>query len=376
MKSEDIIVALGDVSEEFVASAAVKKKRKLKAWLIPSAAVAACLGIAAVGIFALRGRNETPKWPVEEVYLGAIETNAATEATWNETELGTYVEPKWDEKKATEKFTWFELDGVEYSVSRRDEPLAEGEIGASLGEVGLLGYDIYTDSAHESFGEAFELKGISPECALGLRIDGDTATYVYINRWYSPETLEDFLTDLNFEENLSFGGASMHYFDEDGELSYVNFEDFEDSAVWDMLLSDGSLENMGDVTVVSVLTVSVSHELLGYENMALCICEDGTVWTNILGMMKSFFVGKEKTDAFIDWVIENVPGKRIVYVYPETDATETYEDTDMGEESVVSFTSSGYIPEENVENEPPVAQSTYTDENGAMISPPYDPNAN
>ena len=93
-------------------------------------------------------------------------------------------------------------------------------------------------------------------------------------------------------------------------------------------------------------------------------------------MMKSFFVGKEKTDAFIDWVIDNVPGKRIVYVYPETVATETYEDTDMGEESVVSFTSSGYIPEENVENEPPVAQSTYTDENGAMISPPYDPNAN
>ncbi|MBQ1955108.1 MAG: hypothetical protein II350_05160 [Clostridia bacterium] len=374
MKSEDILNTLSDVKEEYIAEASVVRKKKTKKMLAAFAAVAACLGLAVVGTVFFTNRNSEPNWPVEEIYMG---TAVTTEATYVETELGVAIIPTWDERKMPEKFNYFEFDGKEFSIShRREEPLAEAEIGQSLGEVTLSGYDIYTDQTHETSGEVFEIRGISKECALGIRFEGDGATYVYMNRWYSPATLADFAADLNFEENLTFGGASMHYFDEDGELSYVNFEDFEDSAVWDMLLSDGSLENMGDVTVVSVLTVSVSHELLGYENMALCICEDGTVWTNILGMMKSFFVGKEKTDAFIDWVIENVPGKRIVYVYPETDATETYEDTDMGEESVVSFTSSGYIPEENVENEPPVAQSTYTDENGAMISPPYDPSAN
>ena len=91
-------------------------------------------------------------------------------------------------------------------------------------------------------------------------------------------------------------------------------------------------------------------------------------------MMKTFFVGKEKTDAFVDWVIENVPGKQIVYVYPEED-TVTGEDTDMGEDTTVAYTSShGFNPDVVTENEPPVTMPTYTGENGEMISPPYDPN--
>ena len=166
----------------------------------------------------------------------------------------------------------------------------------------------------------------------------------------------------------------MNWFDGDGNHSYVQFEDFDDAAIWDMLLSDGSLENVGDVTVVAKLTVSVSHELLGYENMALCICEDGTVWTNIMGMQKSFFVGKEKTDAFVEWVIDNVPGKQIVYIYPEEDDVKT-EDEDVSTETAVSFTSSGYNPDENAPDEPSFTMSTYVGENGEMISPPYDPDS-
>ena len=366
MKSEDILNTLSDVSEEYIAEAATKKKKKAKKIIAASAAVAACMGFAFVGVFALRGGNDEPKWPIEEFYVGTGEA-----ATWNETGWG---EPHWDEKKLNEKFTYFEFNGTEYSISRRDESLSQSDVGASLGKVTLEGYDGYTDSNYETEGEAFELRGISSECALAIRFAEDDTTYVYRNRWYFPETLEDFASDLNFEENLSFGGASMNWFDDDGNFSRVEFEDFEDSAVWDMLLSDGSLENLGDTNAVSVLTVSVSHELLGYENMALCICEDGTVWTNIMGMQKTFFVGEEKTEAFIEWEIENVHGKQIVYDYPDEVATVSEEVPD-GVETVVAYTSSaGFNPEKNTENEPPVTMSTYVGENGEMISLPYDPN--
>ena len=256
MKSEDILNTLSDVKEEYVAEAAVKKQRKIGRIIAASVATAACLGLAVVGAVALRGRAEEPKWPIEEVYMG---TAVTSEATWLET--GNALK-KWDEMDLNEKFTSFELGGIEYSVSRRDEPLAEGDVGASLGKVNLEGYDFYTDQTHSSAGEAFELRGISKECALALRFEGDETAYVYVNRWYSPGTLGDFASDLNFAENLTFGGADMNRFDDDGNFSRVEFEDFEDSAVWDMILSDGSLENLGDTTVVSVLTVSVSHELL------------------------------------------------------------------------------------------------------------------
>ena len=183
MKSEDILNSLSDVKEEYIAEASVVRKKKTKKMLAASAAVAACLGLAVVGTVFFTNRNSEPNWPVEEIYMG---TAVTTEATYVETELGVAIIPTWDERKMPEKFNYFEFDGKEFSIShRREEPLAEAEIGQSLGEVTLSGYDVYTDRTHETSGEVFEIRGISKECALGIRFEGDGATYVYMNSWYS-----------------------------------------------------------------------------------------------------------------------------------------------------------------------------------------------
>lgn len=366
MKSEDILFALGETEDKFVLEGA-KKKSKAKAVWIKWTAAAACICLAVLGAvgIARRSSNE-PKWPVEQIYLGTAST---TEATYIE----TAVIKKWDEKTLTEKYNGLDFEEREYHISfRGDLPLEEERVGGLLGSGLLMGDDVYTGTVHTASGEIWEIAGISPECAVAVKVEDEPGWYVYENNWYYPATLGQLTEDLDYENNVSFGGATFYLLKDDGSHSEIRFEDFEDSAVWEMLFSDLTLENQGDLSwpAVGVLTVTVEHTALGKDNAALVICEDGYVWTNLLGTMKSFFVGKEKTDGFVEWVKENVPGKEIVYVYPET---EEVVEEDMGEESVVEYTSNGYVPEENSEPQTAVEQSTYTNGEGEMISPPYDP---
>ncbi|MGN1452110.1 MAG: hypothetical protein ACI4XQ_08410, partial [Eubacteriales bacterium] len=192
-----------------------------------------------------------------------------------------------------------------------------------LGECSLEGYDICTDAGYTAKAKVYALAGISSDCAVSLEFEDVDGKFVYVNSSYKPETLGDFIDDLNLEANLSAGKAYYKWIKPDGSFSTVRFDDFDDEIIWEMLLYDRSAASCGDTGVsTAVLSVSIDHALLGYENITLSVTEDGYIWTNLLDSAKSFFLGTEKTEAFVEWVLENADGVEIVTVYDREEESE------------------------------------------------------
>ncbi|MDD6263407.1 MAG: hypothetical protein PUA83_10050 [Clostridiales bacterium] len=308
MKSEELMRAMSGVLPEFIDDAAPgRKKKKFSPWL-KWVSAAACLTVTAAGaVFFLRGRSEEPRWPVYEVTVPASPGTAPVE---------TEVIKRWEEMSMQERFPETEFGKNWYCASGREAPLESAETGEYLGECSLEGYDIYTDAVYSAKAKVFAVAGISSECAVSLEFEDGKGKFVYVNSSYEAETLGDFIDDLNLEENLSAGNAYYNWHKPDGSFSTVRFDDFGDEIIWEMLLSDRSVPESGDtLDFATVLSVSIDHALLGYENITLSVTEDGYIWTNLLDSAKSFFLGTEKTEAFVEWVLENADGVELVTVY-------------------------------------------------------------
>ena len=138
-----------------------------------------------------------------------------------------------------------------------------------------------------------------------------------MNDGYRPATLKDFIDDLNLTETLSFGSIYYEWMQENGEIAHIEFKNLNDAVVWNMLLSDTSLECVefsGNDILINGMSISVSIPLLGYENISLGVTENGYLTTNILNTGKAFFIGAKKAQMFMEYVIENCEGYEIVYI--------------------------------------------------------------
>ena len=62
------------------------------------------------------------------------------------------------------------------------------------------------------------------------------------------------------------------------------------------------------------MEISVDIPILGYRNISCSLTEEGYLVTNILDTGKAFFIGKEKVQEFVNYIIANYEGYRIVYV--------------------------------------------------------------
>ena len=110
-----------------------------------------------------------------------------------------------------------------------------------------------------------------------------------------------------------------------------------------MLLSDTTLENVYDdrEMYVSHMGISVDIPLLGYENISLSVTEEGYLTTNILDTGKAFYIGKDKVNAFVDYVLNHCEGVELVY---EADLT-TSVDENAGEKTELTVVSSARPPQ-------------------------------
>lgn len=354
ISDERLLDMLGEVDERFIEEAApsniradisnkISKKSislysKYK-WLGIAASFMLIAGIGVAlwqsGAFDKRQSNDNvlkdTRWPQKVVYVDKGE-----DATG---ELG--VIPKWDEMSISQQFSSFNFDDKEYST--RVCSIDEAHIGAKLGAVTLEGYDIYEDKSYKIQAEVYEINDVNTECAAAIKFEGDLEYYVYVNSWYRPADLAQFIKDLNLTENVIFGNIHYNYTAGDNHYN-IEFEDIDDKLVWDMLLSDTTLPNVhkGTDWHISIMSISVDIPVLGYENISLAVTEDGYLTTNILNTGKCFYIGVEKVKAFVDYVTENCKGYEIVYVYDDNDDVpqneKSVEDTEIG--TVIEETSS------------------------------------
>ena len=277
---------------------------------------------------------------------GLTPTGGDCETHNNPTEEGqtttgeTGLVPKWNERGISEKYTELEYNSNTYSTCTQE--IATELVGGKISEVTMIGYDIYEDKYHYINAAVYELKDISADYALAIQFDGTEKYYIYINVWYSPDTLGEFIDALKLEENIFFSDIWYGYFDEDNNYRQEIYSIPDDKIIWEKLILDNrTLENVYEQNKMYVarMSIGVNMPLLGTSN-SIEITEDGYLVTNIFATGKAFYIGEEKAKAFMDYVKANFY-KVDLYEEPTVEEMISNEMA-WDEENVTEMTSAGY----------------------------------
>lgn len=215
----------------------------------------------------------------------------------------------WDDKTIVQKYPSFTYSNIRYTIfsTQIKDGINTKYVGNKVDDIIVDGIDVYNkDEKYSINAEIYEIKNVYKECAYAIKFEGDKEYYSYLNTTYEFETLGDFIEKLNLEEYLQFGTATYK--------NNIVYKDFDDSIVWDMLLSDYSLTNTSLTNnnyKNPLMSISTNIEALGIENVSLAVNDEGYIQTNILGTAKTFYIGEEKVNNFIDYIIKNIPKKNL-----------------------------------------------------------------
>lgn len=224
-------------------------------------------------------------------------TTAAKDAATAGGELA--VTPRWDERTDPERYGGLIYRGKEYSVGRN--AIDAGYLKESLGTAECVGYDIYEDANLSMTVNVCRLDGVSDECAVGVRF-ADGTCFAYVEPRYTPSTLGQFLEDANLYRQIRFGKAYCSIAGENGGRREIIIENIDDGYIRSALLSDVSAANT-EPRGRKIVTFGVSVPELGYENQSFALTDEGYITTNILESGKAFFIGKEKADGFVEYLL-------------------------------------------------------------------------
>lgn len=324
MKKENISEIISGIDEKFIEeSANIKKKPSaIKKYV----GIAACFIVAAVaGVFFLYEAPDTP--PIlnpENTTALSGEGERAPESGETVTEPAIeiipgyemMIMPAWDALTISEKFMEIKHGSITYTS--KVQKISEDNILSFISQEQMTGYDIYEDKTYTETGKIYSIKHISEKCAVAVRIGSDESFYVFTNAWYSPDTLGDFIDDLDLKNTVRFGKGFAdiyEYADTYSSHKRIIYADFDDSLIWDMLLDDTSVKNTEYNRPYDRISIETDVPLLGYKNINFSVTPDGYIITNILDTQKVFYVGSEKTNAFIKYLEDNIPSKEEETVY-------------------------------------------------------------
>lgn len=317
-KEMRLMKVISDMPDDMITSAANEKAKKpwYKNFAVLGTAAACICAVAVGGI--LLAMNGQGGYPIKYIYLDA--DNSKTE------ENTAYI-PKWNERTIEEQYTELTLSDKTYGsrCTEVDFSLVTEKITTAEAS----GYDIYTDKIYIQDVEVYKISEVAENFAVAVKFAESDKYYVYGKGFYTPDTLEGFINDLNLKDNLSFGGkiTCKNWKDDNKTSDEVTFEGDVNKAVWDILLSD--IQNV-PITLMDAdedtkytlnrgktMHIGISVNLFGYNNIVMNVDENGYLTTNILSSGKYFYIGEEKAKEFIDYVEKNFEGYIIKYVYEE-----------------------------------------------------------
>lgn len=355
MTNKDLFNAFENTDEKFIDEALPKNRRKGIILKAAAAAAGICL-IAAAGIFALgktdifkdKGAGGSPPYLESETYdgtAGGSSQNAVANSDYSADSSRNEIArvPEWEELTLPEKFPEAEISSARFSG--RNKTLPAGKTGGKISALTLTGRDEITGKAYTAKAEAFEIKGISPACAAAVKFSGTNEYYVYTNPYYQPETLGQFIADLDLKNTLTVGTVYEDRFNGKKEYITAEYTGLTVQEVFDRLLNDAELpavKNFDSIFFGSdLIGISINIELLGYENISLAVTEEGYITTNILDTGKAFFIGREKAEGFYKYVTQNCRRTKYNIEKPQPDM-DGGQNTD---DSTASYSVSHYIPE-------------------------------
>ncbi|MGN0564446.1 MAG: hypothetical protein ACI4LH_06865 [Candidatus Heritagella sp.] len=242
----------------------------------------------------------------------------------------------WEELPLSSQYTTLRLNGTVYTTC--GSSLSPSQLGEKLGEWAVTGYD-EEERAHTRTCPVYALQGLSEEAVVAVRLN-DTTLCAYLSDSYTPATLGDWIRDLNLRETLTFGLV----YDTPARLGENSacYRLTDSGFVWEALLAAEAAPFAADLLEdpmaykqvgQEVLTFSVSVPVLGQENVALTVTENGYLRSNVGQTEKLFFLGREATEELRrrvretgipqEWAPVNDGGTAAESSATESSATET-----------------------------------------------------
>ena len=281
----------------------MKNKRKI---IISLICVIIAIVIGVILIYKIKFEEKSSidkKWEIKEVYFDL-----------DDIDYSSAVMKHWDELSITQKFSKCKYNNIDYYNT--DTEVEEYKIEQFLSEVILNGKDNYTLEEHSINAKVFKLKDVSAKCTLAIQFENNSNYYIYINSNYTPETLGQFIRDLNLKNTIFKTTVNYNQIKDEKVEKEIEFEKVDSNIIWEMLFSDDTSKFIDDNSKYhqSVASIPINNPFSKYDRYSINLSIDGYLSTNIFESQKTFYIGEEKVNKFLNYLIDECKGYEIVYV--------------------------------------------------------------
>lgn len=314
LPGQELFEAVGQLDDRFIEEAAAPEStRKASKKIIPFASLVAAAAAVALLVSPFGQNGLRYLGLIGEPDSGNGQTDSPSsygstdEYYVNSTELDYVILRPWSELSDVERWSSFTLSDKEY-LMRSSIALSPSQVAKSRGKVTLVGYDEITDEKHTKKAEVFEIKNVSPDCALAVLYD-DGSYRAYAREFYTPETLGQMVQDLGLKHTLKVGNVYCSYM-ENGAWVTETYSGLKVSDLLDVFNEYAAAEcQMGEQAfnkkLINWYDISVTIEELGHRNISVAFTKDGYIQTNIMDFGKLFYVGEDTVKAFFEHIKKN-----------------------------------------------------------------------
>lgn len=237
MKEDLIFDALNEIDDRYIEET-VCYKPKAKAFTLKKAvALAACLAVVAFSAYAVKDYGTFPKnnpptttTPTEL----ASQPNNTCAAITQETEIasassptglggeitvGCLTKPSWEDENLSGKFTIVNIKDKEYIVN--GNTVNYDDLESVIAQTTLKAKNQEDGKELSTSAICYKIKGISENAFVALKFEQEDSFYIYERSGYMPKTVEELISDLSLEENLTLNEGQIYHEKSDEETSSV-----------------------------------------------------------------------------------------------------------------------------------------------------------
>lgn len=343
MKEKKLLNALNEIEDEFISEAKpeIKKKGKLInfRWIVAAACfiIIVCVSVPLIKYLpsqlALReeatnsreenvtGKGEDIELTEESVTEIAHETDITYEMEnqFETTAIEGVCRPLendyWKKLNVNQQYSYIKFDKSTYENTNTN--ISTSCLGEKIADTTAKGTDLYNKKTYTKNAEIFSIKTIDKTCAVAVKFEGNDNHFVYTNPCCEIRTLGELIEKLSLEKNIAIS-KSLYNLDDNSDYPAIKYKPIDKKVVFEKLLDERQLSLLKEQPVVSTsnfvvhFTIDPIYPAHKITDCCFIVDPEGYLTVRVLNRDYHFFISEEKANNFIDYVVTNYEGKRLV----------------------------------------------------------------
>ena len=205
-------------------------------------------------------------------------------------------EPNWDEMSIPGRFNSVTINGKEYVYCGSNKENRYSTRKATLLSENKEIKKTYQDKDYSTKANIYTLEGFDKNLVIGVKFAESEYPHPYVNYDYSPSTLEEMKTAIDWDNTVTYGNISAII---DGVKVSVPVNK---SDVRKYLISTGNAKNEKNKNMQDngkYVSFTINCEELNIWNKTFRVYENGYISTNLVGYNYVFNIGKDNAAAFL-----------------------------------------------------------------------------